>query len=398
MYQLKVFLLFLLLFSNTHASDKITLHDFRFWTSPERTRIVIDVEEDIQYTVTSKGNRIDLNIHNAKFLRKTYDKLFYQDMRIKRTKLKRKLKEMHLLFTIRKSYHLKSYMLKPNSKYTHHRLVLDIYDKSKPIKKIIKKPIKRVIKKPTIPSTPPVIPNTPSVIPSATEGSRQTKKIILIDAGHGGEDPGAIGYYHSKEKKITLSIAKKLLKKLNKTRNFKALLTRHGDYYVGLTKRIRIAQANNASLFISIHADSVKRRSAKGASVYTLSERGGSTKFAKRLERSQNTADQFGGIEEVLKGDKYLKKILWNFSRRDRDIQSQKLGKHILQQMRKIGPLHKKTPQKAGFVVLKTPAIPSVLVETAFISNPQEEKRLVNKKEQDKIADALYHAILNYYK
>jgi N-acetylmuramoyl-L-alanine amidase len=177
----------------------------------------------------------------------------------------------------------------------------------------------------------------------------------------------------------------------------KAILTRRGDYYVGLSKRIRIAQANDASLFISIHADSVKRKSAKGASIYTLSERGGSTKFAKRLEQSQNAVDQFGGIETLIKGDQYLNKILWDFSRKDRDIQSRKLGAKILKQMGKIGYLHKQTPQKAGFVVLKTPAIPSVLVETAFISNPQEEKRLNNAKEQNKIANAIYQGILSYY-
>ncbi len=364
--RLKLFLITLLLFGTASAKEKMMLYDFRFWTSPERTRIVIDTEKDIQYRVTNHANKIDLTIQNAKLLRTTYDKVFYQDMRIKHTKLKRKLQAMHLLFTIRKGYRVKSYMLKPNSKYTYHRLVIDIYDEDK---KPIKKPIKKI-----------------------------AQKIILIDAGHGGEDPGATGYFQTKEKHITLAIAKKLANKLNKTRGFKARLSRKGDYYVGLTKRIRIAQANHASLFISIHADSVKHTSAKGASVYTLSELGGLTKFAKRLERSQNTTDQFGGKEEMTKGDKYLNKILWGFSRKDRDIQSKKLGRLILQQMQKIGPLHKKRPQKAGFVVLKTPAIPSVLLETAFISNPQEEKRLNNKKEQDKIATAIYHAILNYYK
>ncbi len=178
----------------------------------------------------------------------------------------------------------------------------------------------------------------------------------------------------------------------------KAVLTRRGDYHVRLSKRIHIAQANKASLFISIRADSVRSIRARGASVYTLSDKGGSTKFAKRLENSQNTVDQFG-VEKTLAGnDQYLDKILWKFSRQDRDIQSQKLGLEILKEMGKIGQLHKKIPQKAGFVVLKTPAIPSVLVETAFISNPKEEKRLNNPKEQEKIAKAIYNGILNYYK
>ena len=287
---------------------------------------------------------------------------------------------MLFLFKTLGDYTVKSYTLKPNKKYKHHRLVVDLYDKKSIAvkKKTSKKPIKQKIKKPL--------------------SAKSNKKIILIDPGHGGEDPGAIGYKHSREKYITLKIAKKLAKKINQTKDMKAILTRRGDYYVGLTKRIRIAQANNASLFISVHADAVERRSARGASVYTLSERGGSTKFAKRLERSQNTVNQFGGIENLVDKDKYLNKILWDFSRKDRDIQSQKLGFKILKQMSRIGYLHKKTPQKAGFVVLKTPAIPSVLVETAFISNPNEERRLNNPREQDKIANAIYQGILNYYK
>jgi len=360
---------------HTYAEEKTTLHDFRFWTSPERTRIVIDVEKGVKYQVNTKDNKIDLAINNAKLLRETYDKLFYQDQRIVKTRLKRKKDKLHFLITTSKPYRVKSYTLNPNQKYKHHRLVLDLYGQQASTVST-KKPKKSVKKL----------------------ANKTTQKIILIDAGHGGEDPGAIGHKRTKEKHITLQIAKKLAKKINQTKGMKAILTRKGDYYVGLTKRIRIAQANNASLFISIHADSVKRKSAKGASVYTLSERGGSTQFAKRLERSQNTVDQFGGIETLVEGDQYLNKILWDFSRKDRNTQSQKLGSKILQQMSKIGYLHKKTPQKAGFVVLKTPAIPSVLVETAFISNPQEEKRLNNTKEQDKITNAIYQGILNYYK
>ena len=360
--------------SYTHAEVKTTLYDFRFWTSPERTRIVIDVEKGVQYELSNHANKIDLAIHNAKLLNQTYDKLFYQDQRIVKTRLKRKKNKLHFLFTTSKPYRVKSYTLTPNQKYKHHRLVLDLYGQqvnTAPIKKA-----KKFVKK------------TPT---------KTMQKIVLIDAGHGGEDPGAIGHKLTREKHITLKIAKKLAKKINQTKGMKAILTRRGDYYVGLTKRIRIAQANKASLFISIHADSVKRKSAKGASVYTLSERGGLTQFAKRLEQSQNTVDQFGGIETLVKGDKFLNKILWDFSRKDRDIQSQKLGTKILKQMKKVGYLHKKTPQKAGFVVLKTPAIPSVLVETAFISNPQEEERLNNAKEQDKIANAIYQGVLNYY-
>jgi len=380
MRQLLIVLLSYLCMVSAYADNKTTLYDFRFWTSPERTRIVIDVEKGVRFSIKKDKKKVTLSVKNAKLLNSTYDKLFFKDKRIKKTNIRRDKNTLLFLFKTLGDYTVKSYTLKPNKKYKHHRLVVDLYDKKSKVvkKKTSKKPIKQKIKKPL--------------------SAKSNKKIILIDPGHGGEDPGAIGYKHSREKYITLKIAKKLAKKINQTKGMKATLTRRGDYYVGLTKRIRIAQANNASLFISIHADAVERRSARGASVYTLSERGGSTKFAKRLERSQNTVNQFGGIENLVDKDKYLNKILWDFSRKDRDIQSQKLGFKILKQMSRIGYLHKKTPQKAGFVVLKTPAIPSVLVETAFISNPNEERRLNNPREQDKIANAIYKGILNYYK
>lgn len=380
MRQLLIVLLSYLCMVSAYADSKTTLYDFRFWTSPERTRIVIDVEKGVRFSIKKDKKKVTLSVKNAKLLNSTYDKLFFKDKRIKKTNIRRDKNTLLFLFKTLGDYTVKSYTLKPNKKYKHHRLVVDLYDKKSKVvkKKTSKKPIKQKIKKPL--------------------SAKSNKKIILIDPGHGGEDPGAIGYKHSREKYITLKIAKKLAKKINQTKGMKATLTRRGDYYVGLTKRIRIAQANNASLFISIHADAVERRSARGASVYTLSERGGSTKFAKRLERSQNTVNQFGGIENLVDKDKYLNKILWDFSRKDRDIQSQKLGFKILKQMSRIGYLHKKTPQKAGFVVLKTPAIPSVLVETAFISNPNEERRLNNPREQDKIANAIYKGILNYYK
>ena len=380
MRQLLIVLLSYLCMVSAYADNKTTLYDFRFWTSPERTRIVIDVEKGVRFSIKKDKKKVTLSVKNAKLLSSTYDKLFFKDKRIKKTNIRRDKNTLLFLFKTLGDYTVKSYTLKPNKKYKHHRLVVDLYDKKSIAvkKKTSKKPIKQKIKKPL--------------------SAKSNKKIILIDPGHGGEDPGAIGYKHSREKYITLKIAKKLAKKINQTKDMKAILTRRGDYYVGLTKRIRIAQANNASLFISVHADAVERRSARGASVYTLSERGGSTKFAKRLERSQNTVNQFGGIENLVDKDKYLNKILWDFSRKDRDIQSQKLGFKILKQMSRIGYLHKKTPQKAGFVVLKTPAIPSVLVETAFISNPNEERRLNNPREQDKIANAIYQGILNYYK
>lgn len=378
MHRLISLLIGLFFLSSAFADNRTTLHDFRFWSSPERTRIVIDVDQGVRFSINQQQNQFTLGIRNAKLLKDTYKKLFFTDQRIKKTRVKRDDTTYQFKFKLHGQYQIKSYTLKPNDKYRHHRLVVDLYDQKSQTTKAVKKPKTSLSK--------------------ISASKQRSNRIVLIDAGHGGEDPGAIGYKRSQEKRITLSIAKKLANKINATRGMKAVLTRRGDYYVGLTQRIRIAQANQASLFVSIHADAVKSRRAKGASVYTLSERGGSTNFARRLEKSQNTADQFGVKQKLNSKDQYLNKILWDLSRKDRDTQSQKLGAKILQQMQKIGHLHKKKPQKAGFVVLKTPAIPSVLVETAFISNPEEERRLNNNKEQDKIANAIYQGILNYYK
>lgn len=360
MRQFIALLITLLYVGASYADNRATLLDFRFATSDKRTQIIIDLDKKIKYSINTNVQKIRLNIQNVKLLSQTYDKIFYTDSRIKKTRIKRQKNTMNFVFSTAEKYNVNSYILQPDEKYQHHRLVINLNN-------------------------------------IATQ-QKISQKIILIDAGHGGQDPGAIGYRHTREKHITLSIAKKLAKLINRTKSMKAVLTRRGDYYVGLTKRIKIAQANKASVFVSIHADAVQRRSAKGASVYTLSERGGSTKFARQLERSQNIGQSFNSRKNLIKNDQYLNKILLNFSRKDRDIQSQKLGHKILKQMSKIGYLHKKIPQKAGFVVLKTPAIPSVLVETAFISNPQEEKRLNNTKEQNKIANAIYQGILNYYR
>jgi N-acetylmuramoyl-L-alanine amidase len=371
-----IFLISFLSVIDCYADNRTTLYDFRYWTSPEHTRIVIDVEKGIKYNIETKSKYINLNVENAKLLDKTFKKIFFKDKRIHKTNIRREGNIFRLFFRTKHAYKVKSYTLKPNSKYKHHRLVIDLYDVDTITVNKVSTTSAKITEKKT----------------------KSDRKIILIDAGHGGEDPGAIGYKKSKEKLITLQIAKKLANKLNKTKGYRAILTRKGDYYVPLTKRVRIAQANNASLFVSIHADSVNHKTAKGASAYTLSDKGGSTIFAQQLEQSQNITDQFGGVESLIEGDKYLNEILLDFSRKDRDIQSQKLATKILLEMNKIIHLHKKKPQRAGFVVLKTPAIPSVLVETAFISNPSDERRLNDPNEQDKIANAIYKGIINYYK
>ena len=364
-------LFFVLWISSVSAEDKKTLYDFRYWTAPDHTRIVIDTEEDTLFSISEDNNYIILSVDDAEVLSDTFSNIFFEDERIQKIRIKRDRETIKLIFHINKNYRVKHFTLAPNTKYKHHRLVVDIID---------------LEAKSTIKSTKPVKDQT-----------LRNRKIILVDAGHGGEDSGAIGKNKSQEKNVNLAIAKKLVATINKNPELKAILTRSGDYYIPLTKRITIAQKEKATMFISIHADSVESSSAKGASIYTLSEKGNNSKLAKQLEQSQNLVDQFGGVETVIDNDQFLKNILTDFSRKDRDIQSQKLAKEILKKLEKIGPVHKIEPQKANFVVLKSPTIPSILVETAFISNPAQEKRLTNSKQQQKIANAIYQGIIDYY-
>lgn len=363
-------LFFVLLISSVGAEDKTTLYDFRYWTAPDHTRIVIDTEEDTLFSISEDNNYIILSVDDAEVLSETFSHIFFEDKRIKKTRIKRDRETIKLIFHTNKDYIVKHFTLPPNAKYRYHRLVIDVIDLESDVVE-------------TVDSIEKVFP--------------VKKKVILVDAGHGGEDYGAIGKSNSREKDVNLAIAKKLVTTINQNPDLTAVLTRSGDYYIPLTKRITIAQREKATMFISIHADSVESTSAKGGSIYTLSEKGNNSQLAKQLEQSENSVDQFGGVETVIDSDQFLKNILTDFSRKDRDIQSQQLANEILNQLKKIGPVHKKEPQKANFVVLKTPAIPSVLVETAFISNPTQEKRLINSKQQQKIANSIYQGIIDYY-
>jgi len=363
-------LFFVLLISSVGAEDKTTLYDFRYWTAPDHTRIVIDTEEDTLFSISEDNNYIILSVDDAEVLSETFSNIFFEDKRIKKTRIKRDRETIKLIFHTNNDYIVKHFTLPPNAKYRYHRLVIDVIDLESDVVE-----------------TDDQIEKVFAV----------KKKVILVDAGHGGEDSGAIGKNKSQEKYVNLAIAKKLVTTINQNSDLTAVLTRSGDYYIPLTKRITIAQREKATMFISIHADSVESTSAKGASIYTLSEKGNNSQLAKQLEQSENSVDQFGGVETVIDSDQFLKNILTDFSRKDRDIQSQQLANEILNQLKKIGPVHKKEPQTANFVVLKTPAIPSVLVETAFISNPTQEKRLTNSKQQQKIANSIYQGIIDYY-
>ena len=222
---------------------------------------------------------------------------------------------------------------------------------------------------------------------------KKTKDIVIVvDAGHGGEDPGAVGKGKTYEKHITLSIAKRLERLIKREKGMKVVMTRSSDHFVSLSQRVMIAQKAKAHLFVSIHADAWTKPSAKGSSVYALSERGATSSAAQWLAKNQNEADLIGGasFKEV---DNRLRNVLVDMTTDWKISYSLELGHSVLQNLSKINTLHRRQVEQAGFLVLKSPGIPSILVETAFISNPQEEKKLKTSSYQQKVAVAILNGI-----
>lgn len=219
---------------------------------------------------------------------------------------------------------------------------------------------------------------------------------VAIDPGHGGEDPGAVGRRGSYEKHVTLMIARRLKKQIDAQPGMRAVLTRDGDYFVPLHKRVTKARAVRADLFVSIHADAFVRPDARGSSVFVLSERGASSAAARWLAKQENDADLIGGVN-IGTQDGHLARTLLDLSQTATANDSMKVGQAVLSQLGDINTLHKAHVEHAGFAVLKAPDIPSILVETAFISNPEEERRLNDKGYQDKMANAIMKGLKTYF-
>jgi len=243
------------------------------------------------------------------------------------------------------------------------------------------------------------VPSQPSVqAPVRIEHARAAARdlIIAIDAGHGGEDPGAIGMHGTREKDVTLAIARDLEQQVDAEPGMRAVLTRDGDYFVPLRDRMRRARAQQADLFVSIHADSIRDRSVDGSSVYILSQHGATTEAARWLAERQNAADLIGGVSLEDKGD-MLASVLLDLSQTASLTASHVAAEHVLRQLNLVGEVRKPLVQQAGFMVLKSPDIPSMLVETAYISNPAEELRLRNGAHQEKLAAAIHLGLRNYF-
>jgi N-acetylmuramoyl-L-alanine amidase len=235
---------------------------------------------------------------------------------------------------------------------------------------------------------------------SADEPIRPSKKsqktiTIMLDPGHGGEDPGAIGARGSMEKNVTLSIARRIRRRIDADPSLRAVLTRDGDFFVPLQTRVQKARRARADLFVSIHADAWIKPEARGSSVFVLSEKGASSAAARYLAQKENDADKVGGVNFTV-SDPHLARTLMDLTQTATQNDSMKLGRAVLSNLGSVNALHKPSVEQAGFAVLKSPDIPSVLIETAFISNPEEEKRLNDEEYQEKLAEAIMRGIRQY--
>ena len=254
--------------------------------------------------------------------------------------------------------------------------------------------VKPELVKPEVTKPAEIIKSTESLKPLAKESLREI--VIAIDAGHGGEDPGARGANGSHEKDITLMIAKRLKAKIDNEPGMRGVLTRDGDYFIPLHGRVVKARKLQADLFVSIHADAFTNQSARGSSVFALSERGATSASARYLAKKENESDLIGGVSLDDK-DPVLARTLLDLSQTATINDSLKLGKAVLGHIGEINTLHKNHVEQAGFAVLKSPDIPSILVETAFISNPEEERKLNDEAYQDKLVSSILAGIKKYF-
>lgn len=232
--------------------------------------------------------------------------------------------------------------------------------------------------------------------PHRKAAAAKGKKIVMIDPGHGGIDPGAIGEKGSEEKHVVLEIANHIRTRLSSHPHIEARLTREGDHFIPLGERVEIAHRHDADLFMSIHADGFTSPQANGASVFALSNRGASSSMARYLSKRENAADAIGGVK-VAQKDHYLQQVLFDLVQTDTIKNSLTLGKHVINQIRPVHHLHSLQTEQAAFAVLKSPTVPSVLVETSFITNPAEERLLGTTAFRQKIASAIVKGIVSYF-
>ena len=349
-----------------HAAVKV--NSVRMWPAPDHTRLVFDVSAPVEHRLSTLSDplRLVIDMDDAQ-LRSTLDPIGALGNLVGGVRAAPHGKDLRVVIDLKTAVKPRAFLLPPYEQYGH-RLVVDLFD------------AQGVHELPELPLT------TAPSLPQAVE------LVIAIDAGHGGEDPGAIGPRRTREKEVVLEIARELKRQIDATPGMRAVLVRDGDYYIPLRTRIERAHQHRPDAFISIHADAIPgRRKVQGSSVYVLSERG-ATREASYLAAKENASDLIGGVR-FDGGDDVVNKVLVDMSQSGTIISSLELGADLLAELKRVGPVHSRNVGQAGFFVLRSPYIPSVLIETAFISNPDEERKLRDKGFQRRLAGGIVQGL-----
>ena len=389
-----------------HAAST-SLVAVRVWPSPEYTRITLEGGSQLRFShmLVQDPDRLVVDLEGVELnsvLQSLPSKVLDNDPYIRVIRAgQNRPGVVRVVVELKAAINPQVFTLAPVGDYGH-RLVLDLHptEEHDPLMALIMKdsPLDAAMGD-TGKDTTTVARNEPSQ--PARRGARNEPAVkrlhtVVLDAGHGGEDPGAIGRGGSYEKNVTLSIARRLKRKIDAEPGMRAVLTRDGDYFVPLHQRVTRARRVRADLFVSIHADAFVRPEANGSSVYVLSERGASSSAARWLAQKENDADLVGGVN-LARQDGHIARTLLDLSQTATINDSFKLGRAMLGELGTVNRLHKPEVEQAGFAVLRAPDIPSVLVETAFISNPQEERRLNDEAYQEQMATALMRGIKRYF-
>lgn len=355
------------------AVQAATVDGVRMWAGPDNTRLVFDVSGPVDHKVFVLRNpdRVVVDMENSRLLRKPRGLDFRKGLVTGLRSGERNKHDLRMVLDLKNSVRPKSFLLKPTQQYGH-RLVIDLVDVGQKQARKVKHDA-----------------------PHAPRGSPRDV-IIAIDAGHGGEDPGASGRQGTREKDVVLAIARELEKLIKKERGMRPVMIRRGDYFVGLKDRRKKARTLKADLFISIHADAFRDGRARGASVYALSQGSATSQAARWLAENENSSDLIGGVSLDDK-DNLLGSVLLDLSRNASIAASLDVGGEVLKQLKTVGRVHKNRVEQAGFAVLKAPDIPSILVETGYISNRHEERKLRDRSHQRKLARAMLNGVRNYF-
>lgn len=364
------------------SSAAVSVQNLRQWRAPDHTRLVFDLSGPLEhrlFTLTDP-HRIVIDLEGAQ-LNGALPELDYSGPLLASVRVgKPEDGPLRIVLDLKAEARPRASVLGPAGPYGH-RLVIDLYDAKAA---------------PTDDEPKAAVAAPAPEVRAAKAKPAPRPLVIAIDAGHGGEDPGAIGKrYRTREKDVTLGVARELAKLVTKAPGMRPVLIRDGDYYVGLRERFRKARAQRADIFISIHADAVPGKQASGSSVYALSEKGASDAMTRFIAEKENAADLIGGVSLNDKDD-VLAKVLLDLSHTKTIRDSLSLGDDMLAELKLVGPVHTQKVRQAGFMVLKSPDIPSVLIEIAFISNPEEEKKLRSREFQRSLAAGIFKGVKRY--